>query len=448
MSSALRWQAEMLRMNLIVWVYQLVFPLALLVAAPWWLLRMATTARYREGLTERLGWVPRRLRVARDGCDVIWVHAVSVGEVIAVLRLIAALDKQRPQARVLLSTTTRTGQQIARARLGAERVFYCPLDLAWATDAWLRALRPSLLVLVETEFWPGLLHACFRRGIPVMVVNARISDRSWPRYQRLRALWRPLLHRIHRILAQSEMDAERLRALGCGAVEVAGNLKYDLKADAGSEIVSLLRAWAPERRWLVAGSTLEGEEQALIAAWPQLRKTNGGLLLLLAPRHPERFDAVARMLHESGIPWRRRSELNSDALHSDEVEIVLLDTLGELAAAYAVAEVAFVGGSVAQAGGHNPLEPALYGVPVVMGPHVENFRGIVADMQAEDAILVTQTEGFDAVRDALQNLLNDPATARMMGERARAVLARHAGATERTLEAMHNVLQAKGKAQP
>lgn len=455
--------AESWRMNWIVWLYQLVFPLALLLAAPWWLLRMATTARYREGLTERLGWVPRRLHLHGDEREVIWVHAVSVGEVIAVLRLIAALDQQRPQARVLLSTTTRTGQQIARARLGTERVFYCPLDLGWATRAWLRALRPSLLVLVETEFWPSLLSGCFRRGIPVMVVNARISDRSWPRYHRLRALWRPFLRRLSAVLAQSEQDALRLRALGCVAAEVAGNLKYDLKADADAEVVALLRTWKssagkssggklsttnPNRRWLVAGSTVDGEEQAILAAWPRLRAAHGDLLLLLAPRHPERFTAVARLLEESGIPWLRRSQLTSAEQLHDEVEILLLDTIGELASAYSLAEVAFVGGSVARAGGHNPLEPALHEVPVVMGPHVENFRGIVADMQAENAIVITQTADFDAVSEALLHLLTDRAAARAIGERARSVLARHSGATQRALRAIDKVMQAKGKAQP
>lgn len=465
--------AESWRMNWIVWLYQLVFPLALLVAAPWWLLRMVTTARYREGLAERLGWVPRRLLLPGDEREVIWVHAVSVGEVIAVLRLIAALDQQRPQTRVLLSTTTRTGQQIARARLGAERVFYCPLDLAWATRAWLRALRPSLLVLVETEFWPSLLSGCFRRGIPVMVVNARISDRSWPRYHRLRALWRPFLRRLSAVLAQSEQDAIRLRALGCLTAEAAGNLKYDLRADVDVEIVPLLRAFksstgesstgkssaaksndgklsttTPDRRWLVAGSTLDGEEQTLLAAWPRLRAAHGDLLLLLAPRHPERFTAVAQLLNDSGIPWLRRSQLTSAEQPHDEAEILLLDTIGELAPAYAVAEVAFVGGSVVRAGGHNPLEPALHGVPVVMGPHVENFRGIVADMQAENAILITQTADFNAVSEALLHLLSDRAAAQAMGTRARNVLARYSGATQRTLRAIDRVLQTKGKAQP
>ncbi len=454
------WQTESRRMNWIVWLYQLVFPLALLVAAPWWLLRMVTTERYREGLAERLGWVPSRLFLPGDEREIIWVHAVSVGEVIAVLRLIAALDKQRPKARVLLSTTTRTGQQIARARLGADRVFYCPLDLAWSVGAWLRALQPSLLVLVETEFWPGLLSGCFRRGIPVMVVNARISDRSWPRYRRLRALWRPFLRRLSAVLAQSEQDAVRLRALGCATTEATGNLKYDLKADAEAEIVSVLRAGSLKTcesrdgrpgaimsgsRWLVAGSTLDGEEQALIAAWPRVRAVHGDLLLLLAPRHPERFSAVAQMLDESGIPWLRRSQLTSAEQPRAGAEILLLDSIGELAAAYAVAEAAFVGGSVARGGGHNPLEPALHGVPVVMGPHVENFRGIVADMQAEQAIVIAQTADFNAVCDALLTLLSDRAAARAMGERARQVLARHAGATQCALRMIDRVLQTKGR---
>ncbi len=428
-------------MNRILWIYNLIFPLALVAAAPWWLLRMATTARYREGLAERLGRIPERFLRTRDDRDVLWVHAVSVGEVMAVVRLIHALDAALPQMRVVLSTTTRTGQQIARARLGEERVFYCPLDIAWATRAWLRALRPKLLVLVETEFWPGLMHACFRRGIPVMAINARISDRSWPRYRRLRIFWKPLLSRMRESLAQSDLDAERLRALGCRGVKTIGNLKYDLREEANARLAQLLRRLAPALRWVVAGSTLEGEEKGLIEAWKRLTETRHDLALLLAPRHLERFAAVGRMLNESGTRWRRRSELTEDAQPVSVGEVILLDTIGELAAAYSLGTVAFVGGSVARAGGHNPLEPAIYAVPAVMGPHVENFRAIVADLRAEDAILVTQSEEFEEVRVMLEKLLDDEASASALGERARRILARHAGATMRTVDAICNVLQ-------
>src|SRR5208283_3440376 len=197
--------------------YNVALLAALVAGAPWWLWRMATTRKYREGLRERLGRVPRRL-VAGSGAGgrpLIWVHAVSVGEVLAVTRLVKALDAALPGYFVAVSTTTRTGQALARERFGANRVFYCPLDLPWAVRAYLNALQPRILVLAETEFWPNLLSGCFRRGIPVAVVNARISDRSWPRYRLLRGLWKPFLKRLSRVLAQSVTDAERLKAIGC-----------------------------------------------------------------------------------------------------------------------------------------------------------------------------------------------------------------------------------------
>ncbi len=214
--------------------YNLALFAALLLGSPWWLWRMATTQKYREGLRERLGRVPACLAAeAKAGSrPLIWIHAVSVGEVLAVTRLVQALDEALPGQLVVVSTTTRTGQALARERFGTGRVFYCSLDLPWAVHAYLRALTPCLLVLAETEFWPNLLDGCFRRGIPVAVVSARISDRSWPRYKKLRGLLRPILSRLGPVLAQSETDAERLIAIGCqaGRVRVAGNLKFDVRA--------------------------------------------------------------------------------------------------------------------------------------------------------------------------------------------------------------------------
>ena len=193
-------------MKVILFFYNVALFAVLVACAPWWLWRMATTHKYREGLSERLGWVPRRLATLFAPAGerpLIWIHAVSVGEVLAITRLVRALENALPGYQILISTTTRTGQALARERFGTNRVFYCPLDLPWAVRAYLNALKPSLLVLVETEFWPNLLHGCFRRGIPVAVVNARISDRSWPRYRRLRVLWRPFLSRLSCVLAQS-----------------------------------------------------------------------------------------------------------------------------------------------------------------------------------------------------------------------------------------------------
>jgi 3-deoxy-D-manno-octulosonic-acid transferase len=383
---------------MILLIYNLALSAVLIAGAPWWLFRMATTQKYREGLLERLGLIPSRFRQAVAGLisqrPIIWVHAVSVGEVLAVSRLVKTLDAELPQYLVVISTTTRTGQVLARERFGASRVFYCPLDLPWAVCAWLNALQPRLFILAETEFWPNLLNGCYRRKIPVAVVNARISDRSWPRYRRLRWLWRPFLEPLSRVLAQSRTDADRLNAIGCRpqAVTVAGNLKFDVRAADEAEATRLLKSLAANLRLVVAGSTLEGEEAALLESWPRLLDADPKLAMVLAVRHPERFGAVAALLDKSGILWVRRSDWKSQAAGTLKPlapgQIVLLDTIGELASVYSLASVAFVGGSLIPAGGHNPLEPAQFGVPIVMGPHYANFRAITGDLLAHQALRI------------------------------------------------------------
>ena len=419
---------------MIVILYNLALLAVLVAGIPWWLWKMATTHKYREGLSERLGWV----RVHTDKRPTIWLHAVSVGEVLAVSRLVGELDRAFPEFRLLISTTTKTGQDLARERFGHERVFYCPLDLPWATRAYLKALKPRMLILAETEFWPNLLSGCNRRGIPVAVVNARISDRSWPRYRFFKRIWRPLLSSLERVLAQSEIDAERLRALGCGPerVTVSGNLKFDVRAAVEAEATRMLKAGAEGARFVVAGSTLEGEEAALLEAWPRLLTSDKNLVMVIAPRHPERFAAVAALLDQSGVDWVRRSGWKSeDTLRAGQV--VLLDTIGELASVYSLAAVAFVGGSLVAAGGHNPLEPAQFGVPIVMGPHYANFRAITEDLRKHDALRITEKEDLT---NTLMELLSDGETARAMGERAKKVFGQQSGATGRSVEALRSLL--------
>jgi 3-deoxy-D-manno-octulosonic-acid transferase len=363
-----------------------------------------------------------------------------------VSRLVGELDAAFPGHQLVISTTTRTGQALARERFGASRVFYCPLDLPWAVRAYLNALQPRLLILAETEFWPNLLSGCFRRGIPVAVVNARISDRSWPRYRRLRGFFRPLLERLSRVLAQSTTDAERLKAIGClpERTSVAGNLKFDVRAAWEAEATVQLKAPAAGLRLVVAGSTLEGEEAALVDAWPRLLEYDPQLAMVLAPRHPERFAAVAALLDQSGFRWVRRSDWR--ALPAGELkllsagEIVLLDTIGELASVYSLAAVAFIGGSMVPAGGHNPLEPAQFGVPIVMGPHYANFRAIIDDLLAHDAIRIAARE---ELAGALIELLCNRSAAQATGERARQVFEQQNGATGRCVEAVRELLSAE-----
>jgi 3-deoxy-D-manno-octulosonic-acid transferase len=434
---------------MVLFLYNVGLLAALVLGAPWWLWRMATTQKYREGLAERLGRVPSRLlaeSASEERRPLIWLHAVSVGEVLAVSRLIGELEHALPGYRLILSTTTRTGQDLARQKFGVKRVFYCPLDLFWSTRAYLEALQPALLILAETEFWPNLLTGCFRRGIPVAVVNARISDRSWPRYRVLRRLWSPMLARLGRVLAQSELDAERLRALGClpDLVTAAGNLKFDVRATGEAEVTRLLAS--SRLRFLVAGSTLEGEEAALLAAWPRLRAADPDLVMILAPRHPERFSAVASLLSGSGVSWIRRSDWKTrppDPHRTLEPgQILLLDSIGELASVYSLAAIAFVGGSLIPAGGHNPLEPAQFGVPIVMGAHYANFRAIVEDLLAQQAMRIATQAELAAV---LLELLEHREEALAMGARGRRVFEQQAGATARCVQAITALLQASSK---
>jgi 3-deoxy-D-manno-octulosonic-acid transferase len=435
---------------MILLLYNLALFVILVAGSPWWLFRMVTTQKYREGILMRLGLVTSSYRKQITGMSsvrsLIWIHAVSVGEVLAVSCLVKTLDAALPGYRIVVSTTTRTGQELARERFGEERVFYCPLDLPWAVRAWLNALQPRLFVLAETEFWPNLLSGCFRRKIPVAVVNARISDRSWPRYRRLRWLWRPFLSRLSRVLAQSQADAERLKTIGClpECVTVAGNLKFDVRAAELSDATRLLKALAGQLRLIVAGSTLEGEEAALLEAWPRLLQADPQLAMVLAPRHPERFAAVATLLEKSGFSWTRRSDWRStreDSLQPlNSGQIVLLDTIGELASVYSLALVAFVGGSMVPAGGHNPLEPAQFGVPIVMGPHFANFRAITKDLLAHQALRISATEDLAAT---LIGLLRDPQAATAMGGRARQVFEQQSGATERCVVALRELLLAQ-----
>jgi 3-deoxy-D-manno-octulosonic-acid transferase len=440
---------------MILFFYNLALLAALVAGSPWWLFRMATTQKYREGLLDRLGVVSPQLCKTQDAAGhkrpVLWVHAVSVGEVLAVSRLVKTLDAALPEYLIAVSTTTRTGQALARERFGADRVFYCPLDLPWAVHATLNALQPQLLILAETEFWPNLLSGCFRRGIPVAVVNARISDRSWPRYRRLRRIWKPFLSRLSRVLAQSQTDADRLKAIGCQPerVTVAGNLKFDVRAAEEAEATRLLKELASGLRLIVAGSTLDGEEAALLDAWPRLLEADPKLAMVLAPRHPERFGAVAALLQKSGVSWAKRSDWPAAESHPglkdgskslNPGQIVLLDTIGELASVYSLAAVAFVGGSLVPAGGHNPLEPAQFGVPIVTGPHFFNFRAITEDLLAHQALCICASEELAA---ALIGLLEDPGAAKAMGDRARQVFASQAGATGRCVEAIQDLLPAK-----
>ena len=418
-------------------LYSFALALVALLSLPWWALQMLRLGKYRAGLAERLGRTPPRLK--RDGtAGCIWIHAVSVGEVLAVSNLVRELERAAPGTPILVSTTTLTGQQLAREKFGDDRVFFLPLDFGFSVRPYLRLLRPRLLVLAETELWPNLLHMAKRQGAAVAIVNARISDRSFPRYRRFRRLFAPVLSEVDLFLAQTHEDCTRLLEIGAaaGRAHVSGNLKFDIRPSANSPLVNDLRCAIPkDSPVIVCGSTAEGEEELLLAAFRRVREKYAKAVMVLAPRHPERFDHVAGLVSARNLPLRRRSSWSvRDALAGG---VFLLDSVGELASIYAVADVAFVGGSLMPLGGHNILEPAQHGVAVMTGPHTNNFREIVRIFEKGNALTVV-TEA--TLAPELLQLLGDRSRRAALGQRASDLFRRHTGATSRTLEALRPFL--------
>ncbi|MFI5115841.1 MAG: 3-deoxy-D-manno-octulosonic acid transferase [Terriglobales bacterium] len=423
-------------------LYSIVLLLALVVSAPWWLLEMLRHGKYRAGLGERLGKVPDRLRHPA-AANTIWIHAVSVGEVLAISRVIDELRSQLPAWRIVVSTTTDTGQKLAREHFGENNVFYFPVDLPFAVRAYLQALGPKLLVLAESEFWPNLLHWARLSGAAVAVVNARVSDRSLPRYLRFRKLLRRAMQNVQLFLAQSEEDARRLVRMGAPAerVQASGNLKFEVKPPLRPPIAAVFSAMkrAENGPLLVAGSTLDGEEAMLVEMFRQVLSRYPKAVLVLAPRHPERFDVVAALLELSGLRYQRRSQWKAGRHIAGSV--FLLDSIGELASLYEFAEVAFVGGSLVPRGGHNVLEAAQFGTPILVGSYTENFRDIIDVFRDADALRVVTPQSLTAT---VLQLLEDREERAALGRRAFEVMRSQRGATERTVNALLELLSEQG----
>jgi 3-deoxy-D-manno-octulosonic-acid transferase len=425
--------------SLYSFLYSVALAVGMLASLPYWLFQMARHGKYREGLAERLGRVAPRLRLPEEQEPAIWVHAVSVGEVLAVAGLVDELQRRFPRHKIFVSTTTDTGQALARQRFGEANVFYFPMDFAFAIRPYFRALRPRLVVVAETEFWPNFMRLARASGARVAVVNARISDRSWPKYRRFRGLLRRLLANVDLFLAQTPEDAARLRDIGADPerVLVAGNLKFDIPAPAPPVIVERLRksiAANGTHPVLVCGSTVDGEEPLLLKAFENLLVQHPRAVMILAPRRPERFSAVAALLEHMSIRFSRRSEWNGEPLAGG---VFLLDTIGELAALYALSDVAFVGGSLVPHGGHNIIEPAQHSVATVVGNHTENFRDIVSLFQSRDAVRIVGPAELPLM---LLELLANDAERRSLGERAAETMRSQIGATARTAGELEKLL--------
>ncbi len=413
------------------WLYSIFLSIGLLAVAPYLLLKDTQDGRYTRFLGERFG----RVKPMPAG-GVIWVHAVSVGETLAIEPLVARLRELYPARQVALSVTTAAARNLAERRVPAHRIFYFPLDLPRLVRRALAAVSPDLILIVETEIWPNFLREAAARGTPVLFINGRISGRSFARYRVVARLLRKPLACVRGFLMQSDLDARRIIELGAPEerVQVIGNLKYDLLPAENLGFRKLMREAlmrAGIQRVLVAGSTMEGEEELVLAAWRALRPGKGRLLVI-APRHPQRFETVARKLQASGLSWTRRTRLETDGLPEDGV--LLLDTIGELAAMYQFARAVFVGGSLVPHGGHNLLEPAYFGVPVAFGPYMFNFSSIAEQFLKAGAAFRADSAPELAV--IWQRLLDEEPLRRHMGEAARQLLAAKRGATDRVLEAI------------
>jgi 3-deoxy-D-manno-octulosonic-acid transferase len=414
--------------------YSLLLAAAFVVALPFYLWKGRGTGKYLPSFRERMGTLPTSL--AKGEGPSVWIHAVSVGEVLTARVLVAPLKARFPGHRVYVSTTTATGRAVAeRSVHGADGLFFAPFDWPFPVRKALDRLRPALLVLVETELWPNLIHEAHRRRVRLAVVNGRISPRSFGRYRAVRGLLRRVLAEVDLFLMQSEPHAERARQIGAPPerVRALGNLKFDALGDArpDPELGRLLGGDASGRPLWVAGSTVAGEEPMVLAAFREVRARVPGARLLIAPRHPERFGEVATLVEGAGFAGERRSALGPAGWQGD---VLVLDTLGELARVYDLATVVFVGGSLVSAGGHNILEAAVAGKPVIVGPHMENFQEIADEFRSEGALRVVASA--DELGREVAGLLADPARRAAVGGAARAIVDRNRGALARTVDAL------------
>ena len=421
--------------------YSLLLSLGLLLLSPYFLFQALAHRKYVSGLRERLGFLP-----AINQQPVVWLHCVSVGETQAARPLVERLRRELPQHALVVSTVTLTGQKLARElfRTQAARVFYFPFDWRWSVRRALRAMNPAVVLVMETELWPNFLRECKARDIPVALVNGRISRKSFARYRRIKFFLRRVFECVTVAVMQSEKDAERLRELGAKKVVVAGNLKFDVGLVEGQTDLACRFGLNGEVPLVVAASTHAPEETIVLESFANVRQSQP-VRLMLAPRRPERFNEVAKLIEASGLSWARRT--SAPAATDANVEVILLDTIGELPATYSLATAVFVGGSIVDRGGHNVLEPAAHGVAVVTGAHTHNFHAIVDLLNEADAIVqLPPSEGADAVAElteTFQRLLAEAEWRSGLGARAKQIIDANQGAAERTMKLIAPLFSAK-----
>ena len=433
-------------------LYSILVLVLAVVASPWFIYQALRYKKYVGSLGQRMGYLPVSFNM--DGDESIWVHAVSVGEVLTARPLISDLKRRYPNLRMFLSTTTMAGQQLARRNVpDVDAVFYFPFDFAFVVRRTLDLVRPKLFVMMETEIWPNLLRECRARGVKTAIVNGRLSPRSFPRYRMIRPMMRRVLDHIDKFLVQSEESARRFIDLGAdpARVVVTGSLKFDslevsstaLQARARDRVLRYFRVPA-SRPVIVAGSTMKGEEIAVLRAFRRVRSTAPNTLLVLAPRNPERFGEAEQLARQEGWKVARRSDLAIDS--EPRVDIVVLDTIGELATIYQIATVVFVGGSLVATGGHNVLEPAVFGKPIVFGPHMQNFLEIAEAFVSNGAGV--QLAGEEQLEESFLSLMSDPVRRARLGAAARALVEANRGANAKSVRVLAALLPQEPRAYP
>jgi 3-deoxy-D-manno-octulosonic-acid transferase len=427
-------------------LYNLVLILLAIMVVPYYIVRSFKYRTYREGMRERFGnYSPELLSELKES-TFIWVHAVSVGETRAAIPLLKALREQYPDYRILVSNVTETGHRISASSPWVDHTIFFPFDFSWTIKKVFSQLKPAMVIIVETELWPNFIQQASAAEIPLVLVNGRLSDRSYPRYRRFKFFLKPLLERFSVLCMQSQTDSARVVSLGAARrkVENTGNLKYDyeLNQPADEELLSRKNKYRLSNKVqiFVAGSTHEGEESQVIEVYQRLLdECNKNLCLILIPRHPERCRDVQTQLEEQGIKCRLRSQLLAGDTELPSGGVLLIDTLGEVIDCYSIADLVFVGGSLVNVGGHNLLEAALVSKPVLFGPHVQNFKEISAKLiRAGGGIRVA--DKTDLFRQC-QLLLNDLPRARVMGQAGQALILENSGAAQRTMGQLQRILK-------
>jgi 3-deoxy-D-manno-octulosonic-acid transferase len=405
-------------------IYSLLYSCAFVLALPYFLIVGLFRGKYLQSVWQRLGFdLPVSDRPS------MWLHSVSVGEFLAAKPLIQKMRVQFPEIPLFVSTTTKTGQALASDLLPGF-VFYFPFDWAWCVRRVLNSLQPGLILVLETEIWPNFLWEAKSRKIPVILVNGRISDRSFSRYRMVRQ-WLPIFDEN---MMQTEQDASRIKTLGASpeSVSIMGNLKFDLSVPSlQPSLRKLLTDWKKSHLLWIVGSSMKGEEQILIQVFQNLKRKNP-LRMMIAPRHPERFDEVVDLVKQNNLSVARRS---SDS--SGDASVMVLDSIGELAACYELADVVFLGGTLGAYGGHNPIEPAYFGKAIVAGRHYKNFNAVFEKLRQRRAILIT-----DDIENDLAKLIHNEALREQMGSAARQLVQENSGAINIVLQKVRDMLHA------